>query len=89
MAERKNLRIVLEGDLKSRWEGLLARKKISQQAAVMALVELVLRQENDVIASMLLGQTQSSPELLRQALEQMSKPRPTKNVGEIRHANSR
>jgi hypothetical protein len=59
----KNLRVVLEGELKDQFAGLLERKQISQQKAIEQLVRFVVAQE-DVAQSMLLGQIEPTDDLL-------------------------
>lgn len=64
VAEPKNLRIVIPPGLQEEWRRLTDGKKISQQDAVEALIRFVLGQ-SDVGRSLVLGQIQPSPQLLK------------------------
>jgi len=62
----------LPPDLKAEWLRLLARKNIKQQAAMESLIKLVLYEPDDVIQSMLLGQTRPTPEMLALLIKELS-----------------
>ena len=69
-ATKENLRIRLAPDRKEAWDQFLAKKKISQQSAVVALVEFVMGVD-DRLASMMLGQL--SPEHNGEMVEMLLK----------------
>lgn len=60
---RENMRIRLTDDLRQKWDAMLARKRITQQEAI---VQLMLRavDADDVAQSMLLGQLTPADDLI-------------------------
>lgn len=51
----ENLRVRLPEELRDDWQAFLSRKRITQQAAITAMVEWITRAD-DRLASMMLGQ---------------------------------
>jgi hypothetical protein len=66
----ENFRFRVSSDLKARWAGLCERKKISQQDAITALMELVLVQD-EITQSMMFGQTPAAPDLIAVVLRRI------------------
>jgi len=75
MAETEHIRIRVKPDLKQRWDKVLADRKISQQEAVVALMEWASRQE-PILQTMLFGQVPESDqaELARIVLRRLGQP---------------
>lgn len=74
-ALKENLRIRLEPTIKDRWDTFLGRKKITQQAAVVALVEMVMKVDGR-LASMILGQIEPEhhAEMVEMLLKHFAQP---------------
>ncbi len=68
--ETKSVRLVLEGERLEAWESLLAEKQVSQQAAMVKLIDYILAQDS-VAQSMILGQIPASDDLIELALRRM------------------
>jgi hypothetical protein len=80
VSDPKNLRIVIPGDLKQRWEDLTASKRISQQDAVEALVRFVIDQ-GDLAQSVIFGQVAATPEVMRIIYSKLEASRKKGNGG--------
>ena len=76
VANVENFKFRVSPDLKKRWLAFCETKRISQRDAIVATVEFLLAQD-EVIQSMLLGQVQSSPDLIELVLRRLAKPRKT------------
>jgi hypothetical protein len=62
--DKKSFRVDMKGELKERWEAMLANRKISQVDAIDALFSWIVGQE-DIVQAMVLGQLPPSVDLLR------------------------
>lgn len=70
--EPKNIRFRMDPVRKDRWLALCEAKKISQQDAIEAIIDLVLAQD-DTVQSMMLGQTKAREDLVELVLRRMAK----------------
>jgi len=67
MANGKSLRIQIPPDMIQQWEDFCEKKKIKQQPVIESMLRWLLDQ-NDVAQSMILGQIEPTPELLKMVL---------------------
>jgi hypothetical protein len=88
----ENFRFRVSPDLKSRWVALCERKKISQQNAITALMELAIVQD-ELAQSMIFGQTPAAPDLIDVVLRRMGRTRaevpPGTKVNDIGHKDTK
>lgn len=82
MANTENVRIRVSPELKSKWDAMLAGRKISQQDAAVSLMEWLVEQE-PLIQTMVLGQVPEADkgELARFVLERLAKGGKAKGRG--------
>jgi DUF917 family protein len=73
--EKQNLKVRLKPAIKTAWDELLERKKISQQDAGTSLIQWILDQD-DVLQSMVLGQVKPAPDLARVIAQRLAEKPP-------------
>jgi hypothetical protein len=66
--DSKSLRVNVPADMREKWESFCERKKVKQQPAIEFLMRWMLAQD-DLVQSMVLGQVESSPDLIKFVLE--------------------
>jgi hypothetical protein len=69
-SEKKNVRFRMDPVRKAKWLALCAEKKISQQDAMESLLDFVFVQD-EMVQSMLLGQTKAKDDLIEVVLRRL------------------
>jgi hypothetical protein len=74
--KEKSIRLPIDAQRMEAWEKLLDEKQITQQAALLAMIDWVVAQD-PLVQSMVLGQIPASDDLVRVALRRMAERQPT------------
>ena len=69
-SDSKNIRLPLEGERLKRWEAFVSKRMITQQAALLALMDWIVEQE-DMTQAMVLGQIPAAPDIVELILRRM------------------